>query len=95
MGNLPLDNSFYELVSEKLIVSCFKKCEDRDSFIVRLFNPSPDTAEGILRFAREVSRAYRTNLNEERECELEVIAGHDVEVTASTNRIVTVEIEFA
>ncbi|MCX8052762.1 MAG: glycosyl hydrolase-related protein [Armatimonadetes bacterium] len=93
MGQLPLKNSFYKLESDNLVVSCFKKSEDRDSFIVRLFNPSSDTAEGILHFSAPIKRAYTTNLNEERQGELEVIDGHRVKVTAATNKIVTIEVE--
>ena len=95
MGRMPLQSSFYELRSDELVVSCFKKAEDRDSFIVRLFNPSPNTAEGTLHFDAQVSRAYTTNLNEERQGEVDVVGEHDVKVTAASNKIVTIEIEFA
>ncbi len=94
LGTLPLDNSFYELKSDKLVVSCFKKAEDRDSFIVRMFNPSSDAAQGTLHFAKEVKCAYITNMNEERETEIGVSNGHDVKVEAQTNKIITIEIEF-
>lgn len=93
-GSLPLELSLYELDSDKLVMTAFKKAEDRNSFILRCFNPSSEQAEGVIRTHAEVNRAYLTNLNEERQSEMPVTRGHEVAITAGGNKIVTVELEF-
>ena len=48
-GKGPLEKSFIELRQENLHVSAVKQSEDKDAFVIRLFNPSDDTVENAIR----------------------------------------------
>ena len=56
-------------------ISAIKKAEVRGSLIVRLFNPTEKRIESQLIASipnRKFQKAYKTNLNEEREEELTI-----------------------
>ena len=75
------------------IVSALKKAEDRESYILRLYNPTKDTLKGRVKMAAAVKKAYLTNLNEQRESELTVADENTIFLDVATNKIVTLEIE--
>jgi len=89
-GSLPPEGSFFAVESGNLIVSAVKKAEDRDTFIVRLFNPTGDTLDGRVMLPDGAAKAWRTNLEENREEELPVTGGR-VELSVPTGKIVTIE----
>jgi alpha-mannosidase len=68
-----------------------KKSEDRDSVVVRVFNPSNETVQGTLRVGAGFDAAYELNINEERLNEISV-KGQAVEVVAEAGKIVTLEL---
>jgi mannosylglycerate hydrolase len=94
-GHLPPAGGLFELKSDKFVVSCFKKCEDRETYILRGFNPSTRADRGFVHFSAPVKGAWLANLNEERGKPLEVVGGHDVKIHVPSNRIYTIEVEFA
>ena len=47
-GDLPVTASHYRIDNESLILSAFKRAEDRDSLIIRLYNPSSLEQQGKL-----------------------------------------------
>lgn len=67
--------SFLQLEAENVIVSAFKKAENEDGVVVRLYNLNEEESEVKLSFSQEFKKAWRTNLIEEREEELEVKDG--------------------
>jgi len=67
--------SFLRLEAENVIVSAFKKAENENGVVVRLYNLNEEESEVKLRFSQEFEKAWRTNLIEEREEELEVKDG--------------------
>ncbi len=92
-GGIPQGTSLFAIASEELVLSAFKKAEDRDTYIVRLFNPTDRTIESSIRTYSAVKKAYLVNLNEEREKPAELMDGA-VAVKAGGNKIITVELEF-
>jgi len=93
-ASLPPMASLFSVEPENLILSAFKKAHDRDTFIVRVFNPTPETIEGRVRFPAAPRRAWLTNLNEEREKELTVEgATRDLSLEVAPGKIVTAEVE--
>ena len=67
--------SFLEIDAENVIVSAMKKAEDKNAVVVRLYNLNEDETEVNLRFSQSFQKAWRTNLIEEVEEELEVKDG--------------------
>lgn len=89
-GTLPPSIGFLSVEPENLILSAFKKAEDRDSYIIRLFNPTHETLKGRVKIPAEIKEAYVTNLNEERISKMEVESSSFM-VEAGSNKIITVE----
>ncbi|MBR3300812.1 MAG: alpha-mannosidase, partial [Clostridia bacterium] len=92
-GSIKPGESFYSLNNGKLIMSAFKKAEDRDTLIFRLFNPTDKTQKTELSFLKDIKKAYIINLNEERQGEIAVKDG-GISLSAGKSKIVTVEVEF-
>ena len=92
MGFLPMEQSVYSINAGNLIMSPFKKSEDRDSYIVRLFNPTDEKIEGQIKVFADIKKVYLTTLNEERISELKVEQQNMVKICALRNKIVTVEL---
>ncbi|MBD3392091.1 MAG: alpha-mannosidase, partial [Chitinivibrionales bacterium] len=92
-GTLPLRHSFLRVEPSNCIVSAFKRAEDRDTWVLRVFNPTRDILDGDIQFGVALEKAWRTNLNEERESEVPIDGKNRVRVTVASNRIVTLEIQ--
>ena len=94
-GSLPRDMSFMEVQPDNLVLSAWKLAEDRNSYILRFFNPSDESVNGTVRFFKPVIEAYLTNLNEERlDCLGLYDEGKLLEIIAGANKIVTIELVF-
>lgn len=93
-GQLPKALSLLKIEPEELILSALKKCETRDSVIVRFFNPTEKDLTGKIMFWKPIQKAWLTNLNEEREKELAVSKNGVVEMKVGHKKIVTVELNM-
>ncbi|MFI4911817.1 MAG: alpha-mannosidase [Sedimentisphaeraceae bacterium JB056] len=91
-GELPLEMSFAEIKGQ-LRLSCLKKVQDRDTDVLRLYNPESTAAAGEVIFNSPVKTAYVINMNEERVRELE-INGNSIPVELSANEIMTIEFQL-
>ena len=92
-GEYKPGSSFYSISNSKFVMSAFKKSEDRNALILRLFNPTAESQTTEISFIKDVKKAYLCNLNEERISEI-AADGNKFEITAGKCKIVTVEIEF-
>ena len=92
-GTLPTQKSFLSIDNDHLIQSAFKKAEDRNTYILRVFNPTAQTQCGTVRLGEAIQNAWLCNLNEERQSALPTHAESFV-LEAAQNKIVTVEIEL-
>lgn len=94
-GELPAgEASLYELDNSQLRVSALKKAEDRDSVVLRVYNPTGKRQRGTIRLAAPARKAWLTNLNEERQGKLEPTKSGAVAVDVAPGKIVTVEMEM-
>ena len=92
-GVLPAkEASLFAIDNPVLRFSTLKKCEDRNTFVVRLYNPTDERQTGRVRFNANIARAWETSLNEKRERELKVTKGNAVAVVAAPHKVVTVEL---
>lgn len=92
-GHLPPQNSFLEIQPVNLILSAFKKAEDRNSYILRVFNPTQKMIEGKIKLTMPIKKVYLTNLNEERQTALSPNDLSVISLKVASNKIVTLEIE--
>ncbi len=92
-GTLPPETSFYAVEPSNLVVSTFKQAQDRESCILRLFNPTAETIQGTVRLKASLKSAYLTDLNETRISELELLDDASAAIEAAPGKIVTVELE--
>lgn len=90
-GILPLEQSFYKVEPKNLIMTTFKKAEDRDSYIMRLYNPTGDIIEGEICLYTDIKKANLVNLNEQVLKKLDVVNQHSVHIKVENNKIVTIE----
>ena len=95
-SELPRQKSFVRIGNENLILSAFKKAEDREAFILRLYNPTKEEIKDTIQMAKLFDGeacVCRCNLNEEREEEILKTTGEiKLPVSVGANKIVTYEI---
>ena len=92
-GSIPAGSSLYSIDNGNVIMSAFKKAEDRDSLILRLFNPTDTTQSADISFLKDIKKAYICNLNEERQQEIPV-NGNTIQLSLKKSKIITVEMMF-
>ncbi len=92
-GNIAVGSSLYEMTNKNLVMSSFKKAEDRNTLVFRFFNPTDKLQETEIIFNKNIKNAWLVNLNEERQEALKVNA-NKLAISVSRCKIVTVEIEF-
>jgi alpha-mannosidase len=75
-GTAPLRRSFARVEGDgAAVLSALKKADDRNSVIVRVFNPGAEDAEAAIGVGGQVTRAFAVNFLEERQQELTVESG--------------------
>ena len=93
-GEMPKQLSFVDVGPAEISLSALKKCDERDSMILRLFNPTDDEVTGQIACHRPIHEAWITNMNEERREQL-TANGNSISVPFGHKQIVTLEIIFA
>ena len=90
-GGMPKQLSFLEVGPEEITLSAMKKCDERDSMILRLFNPTDDAIEGTISCHQDIKEAWITNMNEERREQL-TVSGTSINVPFAHKQVITLEI---
>jgi alpha-mannosidase len=85
--------SFVTLTDGALTLSAIKESEDGEGIVVRVYNPTPSPAEGTLRFASPLRRAFLVRLDEQQINPLDVVEGKTLRIAATPFGIVTVKVE--
>jgi alpha-mannosidase len=87
-GTLPKSLSFLKLDPDTIALSALKKCEHRNTMILRFFNPTSDSVNMVLSSHFPIEGAWMTNMNEERReklnaegCQLRLEVGHKKIIT--------------
>jgi alpha-mannosidase len=89
-GTLAKEHGFLEIQPAQLVLTAMKKCEHRDSLIVRLFNPTSEDLDGKISINLPVAEAWLTNMIEERREQL-VLSGHNIDFQVGHKKILTLE----
>ena len=90
-GAIKPGTDLIRLSNENLVMTAFKKCEDRNTLIFRFFNPTETAQTAELSFFSEIKEAYLCNLNEERQEKLKT-EKNKLSISANGCKIVTVEL---
>ena len=93
-GTLPPEVSFVTLEPRNVLLSAVKKCENRDSLIIRLHNITGRRVHARLRFHRPIKEARQVNLNEEPIGPVKEINGDHLGLPVNKKQIVTVEVRL-
>ena len=93
-GTLPKKLSFIEIASEKISLSTLKKCEKRDTLVLRLFNPTGKQINTKIKFQSSLKKAWMTNMNEERREQLKMVDNHIIPLKFGKKQIITIEVEI-
>ena len=92
-GLLPDCHSLFSIEPENLILSAFKRAEDRESYILRIYNPTEEVINGEITLNVPFKKAFLTNLDEERQEELTVENESIVRVVVNKGKISTLEFQ--
>ena len=92
-GDLPKEASLIEIEPREIALSALKKCEHRDSLVLRLYNPTMKEISARLKFHLPVKEAWLTNMNEERREKLDC-EEHGFTIQFPHKKIITCEIVF-
>ncbi len=90
-GEMPKEFSFVEINPTEIVLSALKRCEKRESLVLRLYNPTSEEITGLVKCGLPVKEAWLTNMNEERRDQL-TVNNDSVEISFGHKKIVTVEI---
>jgi mannosylglycerate hydrolase len=91
-GDLPHSLSLYDIDNDSIILSTIKKAEDRDTVILRVFNPTEATQTANVRFGFPVRTASLNNLNEV-ELEKFPVKNNQLSITLQKGKILTIELK--
>ena len=89
-GSVKANTGLVKIENEHIIMSSLKKAEDRNSIIMRVFNPTDGTVATKIALFRKPKNAYIVSLNEEREQEIDM----EKPVEIKRHKIVTLEFEM-
>ncbi|HOE65723.1 MAG TPA: glycoside hydrolase family 38 C-terminal domain-containing protein [Candidatus Hydrogenedentes bacterium] len=92
-GALPLETGFLELTPGALVLSGVKKAENRDSIIIRFYNPTNRVATGqTLRTHWPIAQAFEVNLEEERVQKMPLKGKNAVALRVAKKKICSIEL---
>jgi alpha-mannosidase len=83
------------LLSTRAAVTAVKRHEERDTLVVRLFNPTGAEVEETLALGRDATAAWRVDLLEQREAEIALPSPRELRVGLRPFGIATVEVELS
>jgi alpha-mannosidase len=85
-GDMPSEYSLITSNNPQIMMSALKKCEDRESVILRVYNRTDELQQVTLKPNLKFNKAYLVNLNEDRQESL-----HHLELNIPKKKIVTIE----
>ena len=80
------DSASFLEIPEGLVLTAFKKAEDSENFIIRMFNPTEKAIKGKIETT--LKNVVVVNMNEEAEGEIDL-----AKINVGPNKILTIEVE--
>ncbi len=91
--NFSVTNSFLKVLPEDICFSAFKKSEDGEGYILRVYNPSSECIKTKIEFFKNINLAYQVTLEEKIMQELEV-QDDKIEIEIKPKKIVNFKLKF-
>ncbi len=91
-GRFPHRHSSFALEGDNLVLSAVKKTDERDTLLIRCYNPTGDDIDAVLHCGLPASAAWKNTLAEERVEELRVKKGA-VAFSVRAGEIAAVEVQ--
>lgn len=85
--------SFIKIKPENLIFSCFKKTEDNQSYILRVFNPTNKSLKGEITFLWKIKEAFLVNLEELIQDKINFI-NNVIIINVAPKKIISIKLNF-
>jgi len=92
-GTLSPSGSYININGDGLVISAVKRAEEEGKWIIRVYNSLDKTVKGSVSTIKKIVKAYKTNLNEKQEYELE-LADNAALITVGAYQIYTIAIKF-
>ncbi|WP_394924182.1 glycoside hydrolase family 38 C-terminal domain-containing protein [uncultured Robinsoniella sp.] len=94
-GTLPSEAGFLSISNPNLVVSALKNAEDRESILLRVYNPTKQDIHAKMKWqipGKEVESIWQCSMEEERQRELPLQDKNTAEIHAGIGKILTYEI---
>ena len=89
-GELAPVQSFVEFLSGRMVFSALKPAEDGKGYVLRVWNPSDETATEQIRLWKKPEKIHYANLAEASEGENVASESEIISITAQPRKIVTI-----
>jgi 2-O-(6-phospho-alpha-D-mannosyl)-D-glycerate hydrolase len=94
-GTLPKQYSFLKLIGDGLVLSAIKKGQEKDSIVLRIFNPTKRIVGSELQLFKEIENVQFLNLNEEFLAgDTPIVNGKKVKFEVKPKKIMTLRFKF-
>lgn len=94
-GRLPAGASFLRIHGGTLVLSAFKRAEERQGVVARFYNPASAPCRATLTSLLPLAGAYVISLEERRLRSVPVADGETIDLVVEAKAIVSVELEIA
>ena len=92
-GNLPPSKALLKVSPDILMVSALKFAEDGKGFVIRAYNPSPETVESEITFLFDVKEVFEITLEETVIQKIDKISEDKISITVPPKKIVTLKVQ--
>lgn len=93
-GELPSELSFMKVTPGDLVFSALKNSEDKNGFVLRVYNPTEKDVEGKVEFYNSISKVERVTLQEVLIKQINLIDKNSFAVSLANKKIRTYKIKF-
>ncbi|HOV32444.1 MAG TPA: glycoside hydrolase family 38 C-terminal domain-containing protein [Candidatus Hydrogenedens sp.] len=91
-GNQPVSKSFIKIQPDIITMSALKLAEDKQGYILRVYNPSLESIETTIEFDEKLKEIFEVNLEEVVIQKLEISPKITIKIQSNPKKITTIKI---
>ncbi len=91
-GKIDRETSFISIEPEEISISAFKKTEDGQGCILRLFNPGQQAVKAKVSFGFNIAAVFETDLQEKRVNKISIINSQKIAIILGPKKIKTYQV---